>query len=1039
MSKLKVFVSYAHEDAEYKNELLKHCSLLVDDNEIEIWTDDKIRAGDKFDDEINDRIESSDMFILLLSSAYWTKEYIKDTELPLILKHEETRDISIVPILLNGFNKIKRTKLKDRTLIPSIKNTLTPIDDFDISRQAWEIVYDEIENSIESHHNKKKENILAIGNIVQQEKITKVGIYIASPLNANLNYKIEEIIKPFKRFKLELYIKTLNEENIDEHYEYDYNFIFTNINKDRLIIEDEYFYQKSLSVEYFKGIKNLFLFLDKELENNYNFNITVFNLSSLRKILNFLFKSQKGNSLFKKYYTDLPTLIDRTKLNNFVGRETELEAIIRKILNIKKENKVFTIKGSGGLGKTTIVSKAVDEISKRHLFKDGIKFVSCEKILNYKGFENEMTIAFDMNNATEFQEQLEKINLEEERLIILDNLETVLNNDESYIIKELIKFISKYATIIITSREILNDNNLEEIYELKSFSTDESELLFKKIYNKLNIKNKKDNNKLREIVLEKFLNNNAFAITLVANNLSTGKDIDAIVKELEENFDEVTQDKELMDIFNKEADSNIERKMSLYHSVNYSYKKLKDKERLALEIISLFPDGIHFTYLHNFYNQKFTGKDKNKETIKHKLENFSDLEIKSLENKSLIINRNQYINLQSIIGRFAEHNFKKRTELEKTDYYMKAFLYNDYIDNVLNKMKDNSKIAQVFDNLKNNFLKSLEYLNYIEYDKNQIIYLNSITYYFIENSFNENFFRKLNNLREKFNQNKDAKELFEIIYLTYKYFCGEFDYVVNILKTDYSIELVNKKYSTSNRIHRSTLNHIHNIYGMEGYALDEFKYFLNNSDFYFSSGFQLGEFNIIDKMTNSKDYRKKNDFFLFEYKLNNNNNNNVDVKKLEYYIKSLHKSQLLEIVQSSYTLIKRDKSKIKIKNIKKLVIFNPFTKGLKTLMLGIKSNNEEAKSLYIEAIEKLYHIKYYHVEAIYLYSKHLQEIQDDEYKEWYTKGKELAQKHYYRYLLHQFICLDSGVYTDYNEDNYPLPEPLDYSKIIKKYNLKGLS
>jgi len=31
--------------------------------------------------------------------------------------------------------------------------------------------------------------------------------------------------------------------------------------------------------------------------------------------------------------------------------------------------------------------------------------------------------------------------------------------------------------------------------------------------------------------------------------------------------------------------------------------------------------------------------------------------------------------------------------------------------------------------------------------------------------------------------------------------------------------------------------------------------------------------------------------------------------------------------------------------------------------------------------------------------------------------------------------LDSGVYTDYDENDYPLPEPLDYSGIIKKYKL----
>ena len=122
-----------------------------------------------------------------------------------------------------------------------------------------------------------------------------------------------------------------------------------------------------------------------------------------------------------------------------------------------------------------------------------------------------------------------------------------------------------------------------------------------------------------------------------------------------------------------------------------------------------------------------------------------------------------------------------------------------------------------------------------------------------------------------------------------------------------------------------------------------------------------------------------------------------------------------------------------VKCIEELIIINPFTDGLKTLMLAILQNGESAKLMYEDAIEKLSHIKYYHVEAILKYCRYLKDSKDDTYKQWFKKGKELSQKHYYRYLQHQFICLDTGVYTDYDEKNYPLPEPLDYSKIINKY------
>ena len=138
----------------------------------------------------------------------------------------------------------------------------------------------------------------------------------------------------------------------------------------------------------------------------------------------------------------------------------------------------------------------------------------------------------------------------------------------------------------------------------------------------------------------------------------------------------------------------------------------------------------------------------------------------------------------------------------------------------------------------------------------------------------------------------------------------------------------------------------------------------------------------------------------------------------------------------TYTLLKADKSEVSLKDINKLIITNPFTDGLKTLMLAIKSEKETSKEMYEKAIEKLYHIKYYYVEAILLYSEHLKNIKDDDFEIWLKKGQELSSKHCYRYLLHRFNCLENNVSSEYNEDDYPLPDKLDYTEILKKYKYK---
>jgi hypothetical protein len=104
-------------------------------------------------------------------------------------------------------------------------------------------------------------------------------------------------------------------------------------------------------------------------------------------------------------------------------------------------------------------------------------------------------------------------------------------------------------------------------------------------------------------------------------------------------------------------------------------------------------------------------------------------------------------------------------------------------------------------------------------------------------------------------------------------------------------------------------------------------------------------------------------------------------------------------------------------------------------MLAMKTEKNHSKVMYEEAIQKLYHIRYYYVDAILLYCQYLKEKKDQDYQKWFEKGKILAENHYYRYLLYQFNCLESGTYNNYNEDDYLLAEKIDYSSVIKKFNL----
>ena len=94
---LKIFLSYARKDAEYKDELLVHLSPLVRDKEIIVWHDNDTLPGEEFDLRIQNELEAADVVLFLISPNFMASEYIRKEIQQAIDRHPQG-GIAIVPI-----------------------------------------------------------------------------------------------------------------------------------------------------------------------------------------------------------------------------------------------------------------------------------------------------------------------------------------------------------------------------------------------------------------------------------------------------------------------------------------------------------------------------------------------------------------------------------------------------------------------------------------------------------------------------------------------------------------------------------------------------------------------------------------------------------------------------------------------------------------------------------------------------------------------------------------------------------------------------
>ena len=144
------FISYSHRDAsEFKE--FKSCMAQIERlTNVSFWADERIKAGNYWNDEIQNAIKGADIFLLLASPGFADSNYIWDHELPAITDRHKSKDALIIPVMLKPI-LIELIGDPFQAVPSDAHGNLTAVVDWKPHRAGYQAAIKQILESIRDH------------------------------------------------------------------------------------------------------------------------------------------------------------------------------------------------------------------------------------------------------------------------------------------------------------------------------------------------------------------------------------------------------------------------------------------------------------------------------------------------------------------------------------------------------------------------------------------------------------------------------------------------------------------------------------------------------------------------------------------------------------------------------------------------------------------------------------------------------------------------------------------------------------------------
>ena len=147
MARTKVFISYSHEDEEWKHRVSSHVRVLKEQGLLELWCDRDIEIGADWEKEIDTNLATAKIAVLLISANYLASKFVMTKEVPHLLAQHEAAGMRIIPVLMKDCVWEAVPWLKRLQMLPRDSKPVTGLPEAridgalaDVAREIFQIV-----------------------------------------------------------------------------------------------------------------------------------------------------------------------------------------------------------------------------------------------------------------------------------------------------------------------------------------------------------------------------------------------------------------------------------------------------------------------------------------------------------------------------------------------------------------------------------------------------------------------------------------------------------------------------------------------------------------------------------------------------------------------------------------------------------------------------------------------------------------------------------------------------------------------------------